>query len=95
MKRLIQGSLFFLVLSGMVVPTVKAETAMSVSAKSLIASSFVNQETTPVNLIGLAYRGFFTKDGIPSNGALISAYRTGKVSAKDIVQSAVNGNRLP
>lgn len=95
MKRLIQGSMFFLLLSVVVIPTVQAETAMRVLPRGMITSPFANQQTTPFNLVGLAYQGFFTNDDIPSYAALISAYQTGKVSAKDIVQSAVNANRLP
>ncbi len=95
MKRVIQGSMFFLVLSVAFVPNVQAETAMRVSPTGIVNSPFVNHKTTPFNLVGLAYKGFFINDNIPSYADLIYAYQSGKVSAKDIVQSAVNSNRIP
>ena len=49
----------------------------------------------PFNLVHLAYRGYFRDQGIPGYSAFLSAYETGKVSSKDIVQNAVKKNKLP
>jgi hypothetical protein len=62
-------------------------------AEAAVVPSYV-QQTTPVNLVSLAYRGYFRKQGIPSYGVLIAAYQSGKISAQDLVQVAVEANRV-
>ncbi len=52
------------------------------------------QQTTPINLVSLAYRGYFRNQGIPGYGVLITAYRSGKISAQELVQIAVEANRV-
>ncbi len=49
---------------------------------------------TPFNLVSLAYQGHFQNQGISSAGALVQDYKTGKVTAEDLVQAAVRNNRL-
>lgn len=94
MKRLILGSLSFLLMSAAVVPAVRAET-MAVGPSSLSSASAYTSQLTPFNLAFLAYRGYFKKQGIPSYSALISAYQTGQITTKDVVQGAIKANRLP
>ena len=36
------------------------------------------------------YQGYFTNQGIPSNGAFARAVHTGRVSAEDLVQGAIS-----
>ena len=54
----------------------------------------VTSQLTPFNLVSLANQGYFQAQGIPSSGALISAHRSGRVSAEDLVKSAVTTHRL-
>jgi hypothetical protein len=49
----------------------------------------------PFNTAFLAYQGYLRDKGIPSAGALIFAYETETLTAKDVVQAAVKDNRLP
>ena len=49
----------------------------------------------PFNTTFLAYQGYFKEQGIPSGGALVSEFQTGKVTAKDVVQAAVKAKKLP
>ena len=40
------------------------------------------------------YQGSFSSQGIPSNGAFLSAVSRGKITAKDLVESAIASGRL-
>ena len=51
-------------------------------------------ETSPFNLVHLAYRGYFAERGIPSYQALVSAYSLGKISAEELVQTGVETGRV-
>ncbi len=51
-------------------------------------------EITPFDLVTRSYQGSFTDQGIPSNGALIAAVHTGRVTAKDLVETAIASGRL-
>ncbi|WP_242044396.1 hypothetical protein [Leptolyngbya sp. FACHB-1624] len=50
---------------------------------------------SPADLAHFAYRGYFKSQSINGYGSLIQDHNTGKVSAKDIVQAAVNTHHLP
>ena len=49
---------------------------------------------TPVNLVTRSYQGHFTNQGIPSSAAFNRAVKTGKLTASDLVQSAIAQGRL-
>lgn len=49
----------------------------------------------PFNVAFFAYQGYLKEQGIPSAGALIFEYQTGKLTAKDVVQAAIKANKLP
>ena len=51
-------------------------------------------EITPFNLVTRSYQGSFTDRGIPSNGAFIRAVHTGRVTAEDLVETAISFGRL-
>ena len=51
-------------------------------------------EITPFNLVTRSYQGYFADQGIPSNAAFLGAVRTGKVTAKDLVEKAIAQGRL-
>ena len=46
------------------------------------------------DLVFLAYQGYLKEQGIPSNGAFVNSVRQGDISAKDLVQSAIQLGRL-
>lgn len=93
MQRLLLSSLSVLVLLASAVPTVNAQAiAASPSNRSMATYS---PELKPFNLVFLAYQGYFEKSGIASAGQFTSDLRSGKVTAKSLVQAAVNENRLP
>lgn len=93
MKRLILTGLSAIVLSAAIAPTVKAETT---AVQPAMASSISPiHQLKPFNLVHLAYQGHFRDQGIDSYSAFLSSYRTGEVSARDLVQVAIKTNRLP
>jgi hypothetical protein len=53
-----------------------------------------SNELTPFNLVNLAYNGYFHDQGISNGGQLASDYLQGRVSAEELIQAAINNNRL-
>ncbi|MCC5657162.1 hypothetical protein LC608_09225 [Nostoc sp. XA010] len=49
----------------------------------------------PFDAAFLAYQGNLKAQGIPSGSALVSQYRTGSLTALDVVKAAVNAKKLP
>ena len=95
MKGLIFGSLSLMLLASMSTPAVRAETPRENASNSpALDTPFFNNQVTPFNLVGLAYQGFLKDQGIPSGGILLSLYQNGEINAKDLVEGAVNANRL-
>lgn len=92
MKRLILAGLSVLLVSAGATPAVKAETT---ALNPAVAGNTSLHQTRPFNLVYLAYQGYFRDQGIPSYSALIAAYRSGKISALDLVEAAVKTNRVP
>lgn len=91
MKRLIVGSLTVLLLAVATAPVVNAqETALN----STTLNSNARNQIAPFNLVSLAYQGNFKTQGIPGSGSLVAAYQIGRVSAEDLVKSAVAANIL-
>ncbi|MEL4896146.1 hypothetical protein [Crocosphaera sp. Alani8] len=65
---------------------VKAEVPQTNSNCSLEAQS----DIAPQTLATMAYRGDFKKEGIPGYYVLETEFSAGKITAKEIVQAAVN-----
>ncbi|MCL1467602.1 hypothetical protein [Argonema galeatum] len=95
MKRLIISGLSVLLLSAVTAPAVRSQSTDNNRSTSSSPSTTSTFELEPFNLVFMAYQGYFQEQGIPSAEGLIFAYRTGTVSAEDLVQSAVKANRLP
>ena len=49
---------------------------------------------TPANLVELARNGYFKEQGIPSFIALEDAVSSGQINGEDLVQAAVERNRI-
>lgn len=95
MKRLILGSLSLLLFSTATAPAFGDE---KTAINPVVSTSSTQSNITriePNELVNLAYQGYFTRQGIPSYGDLVLAFSTDKITAKDIVQSAVNARKLP
>jgi hypothetical protein len=78
MKRFLVSSLSVLLLSVAVAPGVKAETF----------------QANPFQLVSLATQGYLQEYGIPKYSALVDAYSEGQITARDVIQAAINDNRV-
>lgn len=76
------------------VPTIRQQEEMPNNSTQMGNTSNSAVMTTPFNLAYKAYQGAFADQGIPSYDAFLTGYRTGEFSAKDVVKSAVDANRL-
>ncbi len=94
MKGLIIGSLSLLLISTCTATEVRAEKTVLNPAVAGSTGSYTHQ-ITPFNLVNLAYQGYLKDQGIPSYSVLSRAYLDQKISALDIVRSAVKAKRLP
>jgi hypothetical protein len=52
------------------------------------------ENLSPVNLVQLAYQGYFEEQGIPSHAALQTSVASGKIDAETLVRSAIAKGRL-
>lgn len=98
MKRSISTLLTTLLFSAAILPAAgyaqtTGETQTSFNPH-VTNSTSVNQ-VSPFNLAFLAYQGYLEEQGIPSNGTLLDAIATGKITAQNLMQAAVKANRLP
>ncbi len=90
MKRLVVSSLSVLLLTA----TASAVRAQTAALNPTTLRSTSTTQIAPFNLVSFAHRGYFKEQGIPSYGALTVAYRSGRITAEDIVQAAIKANRL-
>ncbi|NEO41703.1 MAG: hypothetical protein F6J90_37435 [Moorea sp. SIOASIH] len=89
MKRLVLGSLGTLLIATATTPVLASEIAAnSTTSRNNIV------EVQPFNLVYLGYQGYFADQGIPSNAAFISAIKSKRITAKDLVASAIARGRL-
>jgi hypothetical protein len=91
MKLAILGGLSVLLFSIADMPTLGVEIAAADSEKN---STPIRYQLRPFNLVYLAYQGYFRDQGIPGYSAFLAAYEAGRVSAEDLVQSAVKKNKV-
>ena len=56
--------------------------------------SVTTKQTSPVNLVQIAYQGFLEAQGIPSGGAFENSVNRGNITAKTLVQSGIDNGRL-
>jgi hypothetical protein len=94
MKRLFLGGLSVWLMLGTLTPAVRSQTEAINPPAQGNPPSYISQ-FTPSNLVGQAYRGYFKSQGIPSYGAFLTAYLNGRITAKDLVKSAIESNKLP
>ncbi|WP_107666204.1 hypothetical protein [Cyanothece sp. BG0011] len=91
MKNLILGGISVVLLSNVATPAIASEEVAKVNLQPSYESF---AQVTPVNLVQLAYRGYFSDLGIPSHGAFKQALISQKIDAEIIVRSAITKGRL-
>lgn len=73
--------------------------AIAMPVKAQVAeenlSTTDSYSVSPRELISLARHGRFKAQGIPSHDNFRSGVRTGKITAEELVASAISNNRLP
>lgn len=89
MKRLLIGTLATLATLIFAVPALGNEL---VKASPFSTRNMV--EITPFNLVSGSYQGLFKDQGIPSSGLFLTAIRSGKITAEDLIESAIAKGRL-
>lgn len=97
MKRPLIAGLSVLLLSAVTATAAHAETRIEqqISMIRSMPSEVLSNTLTPNDLANLAYQGYLRDQGISSYSQLIYDYKAGRVHVKDIVQAAINTNRLP
>ena len=75
--------------------TIALTTSISIDAEASESSSAAGYSVTPRQLISLARQGRFKAQGIPSHDNFRNAVRTEKVTATELIESAIANNRLP
>jgi hypothetical protein len=95
MKRLIVASLSILALSLVTATAVTAEPKVGCPMMK-VATNSINAGTaiTPFNLVSRAYQGEYRLQGISSFGSFRADARSGKVTAKTLVQAAIDAKEL-
>ncbi len=87
MKRILIGTLSTILLSTIAVPALSQVSLGSRRNLNIV-------EITPFDLVTGAYQGRFENEGIPSNAVFLAKIRSNRISAEDLVQSAINAGRL-
>jgi hypothetical protein len=68
--------------------------SLSTFTLSILVTPVVHAETTPDELVNLARTGYLQEQGIPSHNGLDHAVRLGQLSAQDLVEAGIAGDRL-
>lgn len=58
------------------------------------AQRTVVHQSTPIQLVSLAERGYLQEQGIPQGNALLTAYDFGQLTARDLIQAAIEDGRV-
>lgn len=95
MNRFAMSGLTALLLTIATSPIAAAQNLTAVDSSFPETAATVGMEVTPFNLVFLAYQGFFEQEGIAMAEGLLRGYQAGRITAEDLVQAAVNMNRLP
>lgn len=88
MKRLIIATISSLLVGSLASPVLASE----ISYQRLVQNT--TYQTQPLNLVSLANQGYFKVQGIPAGNALVSAIRSGKVTAESLIQAGIAEGRI-
>jgi hypothetical protein len=93
MKKLLLALIPALLISASaIVPSVNAQSKARAMPSMQVTMQFT---LTPFNLAYLAHQGAFVNKGIPSFDNLMTEYRSGRFTAKNLVEKAVSSKTLP
>ena len=90
MKRFSTAALSIAVILGLGTPAI-AQSKVSINTEN--ARSIV--EISPFDLVTAGYQGRFKSQGIPAGGRFVTSLRSNKVTAQDLVETAIASGRLP
>jgi hypothetical protein len=93
MKRFFLATLTTLALYVIATPEVRAEPTAYNPAPT--TSGETTAQLSPFELVTTANQGQLSQQGIPSFSQLTAEFQLGRISAKDLVQAAIQANRLP
>jgi hypothetical protein len=91
MKTLILGSVSAIMFGTFATPAIASEEVAAVNLNPTYESV---AQITPVNLVQLAYQGYFSDLGIPSHGGFKRALISHQIDAETLVRSAIVKGRL-
>ena len=93
---LIVGSIALLPgIGGAQITTNNSGEPIAINSNNLLTHFMNVSYLKPFDAAFLAYQGNLKAQGIPSGSALVSQYRTGSLTALDVVKAAVNAKKLP
>ncbi|MEH1844802.1 MAG: hypothetical protein V7L25_07295 [Nostoc sp.] len=95
MRRSLSALLTTLLLFAAISPAAAQTQTAPTSFNPYLVKQLSTNQLNSFNLATLAYQGYLKDQGIPCNGALMSAFTSGTITAQDIIQAAVKANRLP
>lgn len=91
MRHLILSSAALMVVMAIASEAVKANPQVAANRETAMTTM---QQTTPFNLVDLAYRGYFADQGINSYTQFVSAIRSNRVTAESLVETAISVGKL-
>ncbi|NET30472.1 MAG: hypothetical protein F6K19_00460 [Cyanothece sp. SIO1E1] len=94
MKYLILSGLSVFVLAAAATSANAQTPRLAKNADGSAAAFIIGNSATATDIVDFAYRGQFQSQGIPSYVGLIAAYRSGQVTARDVIAAAIRDNRL-
>jgi hypothetical protein len=97
MKRFTLVGLSILCLSLAATKSVKAVThieRLSMPIETLLVTKIDNVQITPFELVSRAYQGEYRTQGIPGFGSFQSAISSKRITAKDLVEAAIDAKQL-
>lgn len=96
MKFALLGSLPALVLSCAFTPYANAMPSVAGSSLSGMASTVQKstEQTTPFELVFLAWHGYLRPQGVPSAGKLDWEYQAGDITAEELIKAGIQADRV-
>ena len=88
MNKILIGTLSTILLSTIAAPALAEQLTLGSSRDLNVA------EITPFDLVTGAYQGRFEDQGIPSSAVFLARVHSNKISAEDLVNSAISAGRL-
>lgn len=94
MKKLIFSTLSILLLSTTVTPSIKAQVQQEAESRVRRGEEYVEKRMSPFALVSAAYRGRYEDWDIPGYVNLEQSYRSGEITAQDVVSAGVEAGEL-